>query len=257
MPSILTLLLVLSILVAHSHVLSIMTKEQSSTLNWFCSVSKAVPVVLLAVASLAKGSVRSSIRVWTFLALVFAAIGDVLLLDSSEEALMQGTIAFLISHVFYILKFTTLNRSFSPAIALVYSLIASIILYTVWPYVPQTMIIHVAIYTSIITLMAERAFEGAGKLGCVGGVLFVLSDYILVTNQFRWTTTNEVVHGFQTTDPEFQKYVRVAVMITYYTAHFLLNHDIFRASPPKRPVHTHAAKSEPSRPKRHPSAKVE
>eukprot|EP00762_Andalucia_godoyi_P005010 ANDGO_01409.mRNA.1 hypothetical protein len=219
-------LAVFSVLIAHSHILSILTMDQSSFIMLFCTYSKAVPIVMMAIASTFKSPYAFNTRLWTFLALACSAVGDVFLLSAAEDALIRGLGAFLLAHVFYIFKFVAISRTFRPGYAFLYSLVAACLLYSLWPFLPQHMLLPVVVYGSVLSLMAERAAECFGAVGAIGGFLFVASDWILATNQFRWSVANETILGFDTTSAEFQKYARVAVMLTYYGSQFLLNLEV-------------------------------
>jgi uncharacterized membrane protein YhhN len=133
------------------------------------------------------------------MALFFSWIGDVVLLfsDHGELYFIAGLLAFLISHLIYILLFTKqLNSRNIKNISAFWMGIGFIILYfsilifTLFPKL-GTLKIPVLLYATVITTMLYFAFKGSlkwtekfGDLILVGAIFFVGSDSILAFDKF-------------------------------------------------------------------------
>ena len=132
-------------------------------------------------------------------ALTFSWIGDVILLfaDKGEIYFILGLVAFLVSHVFYIVLFSkqTISKTISNKLSFVAS-IALILLYffgmitTLGPKLgPLT--VPVVVYAIVISSMLFFALKGSFQWNTIpyqsvliGAVLFIASDSILAFNKF-------------------------------------------------------------------------
>lgn len=133
------------------------------------------------------------------IALLFSWIGDVILMfsDRAELYFILGLVAFLISHIVYILLFskqqktrTIENKSkywIGISLILVYF---AVMVFTLFPKLGPLKI-PVLVYATVITSMLYFAFKGSFiwvKLSdnpiLLGAVFFVSSDSILAFNKF-------------------------------------------------------------------------
>jgi uncharacterized membrane protein YhhN len=133
------------------------------------------------------------------IALFFSWVGDIILLFSAQGELyfIFGLVAFLISHITYILLFTKqLNSRNIKNISVFWMGIGCILLYfsilifTLYPKL-GALKIPVLIYAITITIMLYFAFKGSlkwtkktGDLVLLGAVFFVSSDSILAFDKF-------------------------------------------------------------------------
>lgn len=132
-------------------------------------------------------------------ALTFSWIGDVILLfaDSGEIYFILGLVAFLISHIFYIVLFNkqTISKTISNKLSFTAG-IGLILLYFILminTLIPKlgSLTIPVVIYAMVISSMLYFALKGSYQWNAipyhsvlVGAFLFISSDSILAMNKF-------------------------------------------------------------------------
>ena len=154
-------------------------------------------------------------------ALTFSWIGDVILLfaDKGEIYFILGLVAFLVSHVFYIVLFSkqTISKTISNKLSFVAS-IGLILLYffgmitTLGPKL-GSLTIPVVIYAVVISTMLFYALKGSFQWNTIpyqsvliGAVFFISSDSILAFNKFDQPIP----------------YASFLIMITYLAAQFCI-----------------------------------
>ncbi|NGY37142.1 lysoplasmalogenase [Flavobacterium sp. XN-5] len=159
-------------------------------------------------------------------ALVFSWIGDIILLfaDRDEMYFMAGLIAFLLSHIAYILLF---NKQIKPnktkSIAVFWIGVTAIIVYLglmMSLLLPSLdgLTVPVFVYALVISTMLLFAFKGfliwdtpGNRYILIGAIVFVSSDSILAFNKFYQPV---VLDSF-------------LIMITYLVAQFLFVWGVF------------------------------
>lgn len=160
-------------------------------------VSKPLIIILLIVYFIvATRKVKSSIKIWVLLALLFSWIGDVLLMFQGNDSLyfLLGLSAFLLAHIFYILFFNRI-RAFELIAARWWLLLIVVVYYGLLitflsPYLAD-MKLPVRVYGVVISIMFMLAMHmlylknrRAGLLMMAGALLFVISDSVLAINKF-------------------------------------------------------------------------
>jgi uncharacterized membrane protein YhhN len=153
-------------------------------------------------------------------ALLFSWFGDIFLLftDTKPTFFLYGLIAFLISHLFYIIAFT--KTAHKPLDIPLYKRHPWTLLipygYAAYVYAElksdlDEMSIPVLIYVVVISTMLAVAMNRYGKVSTAsyfwvlcGAVLFVASDSILAINKFHHTI----------------EYSRYLIMLTYMLAQY-------------------------------------
>jgi uncharacterized membrane protein YhhN len=188
---------------------------------WLEFISKPLIVLSLIYFMLrsTKG-INLPFKKWIIVALVFSWFGDVLLMfsDSLAPFFLYGLVAFLISHLFYILAFT--KPSHKALIIPLYKRHPWTLLipfgYAFYVYAELKgdlgdMSIPVLIYVVVISTMLAVAMNRYGKVSApsyvwilIGAVLFVASDSILAINKFH--------HSIE--------YSRYLIMLTYMLAQY-------------------------------------
>jgi len=148
------------------------------------------PLATLAVIGYAWGRGEGAVRGWVLVGLIFSLAGDIALLWP-KEGFLPGLVAFLLAHLAYLVAFTRVAKfAARPLCFVVYALVASGILWQLWPGVPGGLRIPVIAYVVCPAAMAAQAavvWRGAAPRGGVlalGGALFVASDALLATNKF-------------------------------------------------------------------------
>jgi uncharacterized membrane protein YhhN len=176
-----------------------------------------LPILVIAVASSAHFGTKKIL----ITALTFSWIGDVILLfaDKGEIYFILGLVAFLVSHVFYIVLFskqaiskTIKNKiSFGAGIGL----IVIYFLMMISTLAPKlgSLTVPVVIYAIVISTMLFYALKGSFQWNTIpyqsvliGAVFFISSDSILAFNKFDQPIP----------------YASFLIMITYLAAQFCI-----------------------------------
>ena len=176
-----------------------------------------LPILVFAVASSAHFGTKKIL----ITALTFSWIGDVILLfaNKGEIYFILGLVAFLVSHVFYILLFskqavskTIKNKiSFGAGIGL----IVIYFLMMISTLAPKlgSLTVPVVIYAVVISTMLFYALKGSFQWNTIpyqsvliGAVFFISSDSILAFNKFDQPIP----------------YASFLIMITYLAAQFCI-----------------------------------
>jgi uncharacterized membrane protein YhhN len=154
-----------------------------------------LPILLVAVYHTENFSTKKILLT----ALVFSWIGDVILLfaDRGEIYFILGLVAFLLSHIFYIVLFnkqtiskTISNKlSFGAGIGLIV-IYFSMMITTLGPKL-GSLTVPVVIYAIVISTMLYFALKGSFQWEAIpnhsvliGALLFISSDSILAFNKF-------------------------------------------------------------------------
>ena len=170
------------------------------------------------------GKVRSPLKKWIILALLFSWGGDILLMFQEDNSVffLLGLSSFLLAHIFYILFFHFVRirehvkgRWFLLLMVAMYCLV---ILFILSPYLGE-MAIAVRIYAVVISFMFMLAMhmlyirnKSAGINLTAGAVLFIISDSLLAINKFYYP---------------FQM-AGILVMATYGLAQFFITYGAIR-----------------------------
>lgn len=176
-----------------------------------------LPILIFAVAS----STHFGTKIILITALTFSWIGDVILLfaDKGEIYFILGLVAFLVSHVFYIVLFSkqTISKTISNKLSFGAG-IGLILLYffgmitTLGPKL-GSLTIPVVIYAVVISIMLFYALKGSFQWNTIpyqsvliGAIFFISSDSILAFNKFDQPIP----------------YASFLIMITYLAAQFCI-----------------------------------
>ncbi|OZV67663.1 lysoplasmalogenase [Winogradskyella aurantia] len=159
---------------------------------------------------------RSYIRFFTITALIFALIGDILLMFVHiwEHYFTLGLVAFLLAHVMYILVFLKQrNSKISPFRCIVILFLYAMVLFYYLHTGLGDMLIPVVIYMLVILTMATTAFLRKEKVNTVsfklvftGSIFFMLSDSILALDKFY----------------KPMPFSNISIIITYAIAQYLI-----------------------------------
>ena len=132
---------------------------------------------------------------FTFLALLFSVIGDVLLMfvDKSPHFFTFGLVAFLLAHIMYIIVFLKKrNKALKPfGIIILLLIYGSLLFYTISSGLGE-MFVPVFVYMLVILTMATTAYWRKGEVNLssfnwvfFGAIFFMLSDSLLAVNKFH------------------------------------------------------------------------
>lgn len=182
----------------------------------------AKPLASVAMLLVAAGGVPGSYRTLVMAGLVCALAGDVLLL-ASNGFFLAALILFLGTHLCYIGAFWPGVGFRSAAIArLVYLTLGVAMVAALWPVLGPLLRVAIAVYAAFIVTMAGQAAARWAVLRTplarsagLGAVFFLLSDGMLALDRFRVQFPG----------------ARVAVLVTYYLAQWLIARSTAEPSP--------------------------
>ncbi|WP_276502945.1 lysoplasmalogenase [Terrimonas pollutisoli] len=177
-----------------------------------------IVIWLLAYFILQTRHVKSDLKKWVIIALLFSWLGDVLLMLTGDNSIffLLGLSAFLLAHIFYILFFHFV-RIRENVKSRWYLLLMVVIYYTFLVSILSpwlgTMKLPVRIYGIVISFMFMLAMhmlfiknKRAGLRMMIGALLFVISDSVLAINKFYQSV------------PE----AAIIIMLTYGMAQFFI-----------------------------------
>ena len=161
-----------------------------------------------------------TVSVLMVLALFFSWLGDVLLIPDGKKWFVAGGVAFMVSHLFFVL-FYSRNVDFSAipgwavaAAAIVYIAVTLLVFKGLRPHLPKALFYPMLAYLLINGTMNCFALYQLLSLPCaatviayIGAVLFFCSDSCLFYTRFKKDTR------FKT---------HFAVMLTYLAGEFLI-----------------------------------
>ena len=141
-------------------------------------------------------SIKSPLKKWILIALLFSLAGDVVLMFQEKGSIyfMLGLVAFLFAHIFYIFFFHNIRvienmKSKAWLLLIVVTYYAGLITF-LSPYLGD-MKLPVRIYGIVISFMFLLAMhmlfiknKNAGIWMMIGALLFVVSDSVLAINKF-------------------------------------------------------------------------
>jgi len=141
-------------------------------------------------------SIKSPLKKWILIALLFSLAGDVVLMFQEKSSIyfMLGLVAFLFAHIFYIFFFHNIRvienmKSKAWLLLIVVTYYAGLITF-LSPYLGD-MKLPVRIYGIVISFMFLLAMHMlfiknkiAGRWMMIGALLFVVSDSVLAINKF-------------------------------------------------------------------------
>jgi uncharacterized membrane protein YhhN len=147
---------------------------------------KASSIFLLAAIALFAGS-----RLLT-LALLFGAVGDFNLALDRDQSVIQGALAFLVGHLFYIALFIRAGIGASalkaPLRLLAMAAIIAAAIASTFALIPQSsrFFMPFSVYTGVLTVMVLSSFTlpPARWVAMAGAVLFFISDGFVAAGMF-------------------------------------------------------------------------
>ncbi|XP_032869128.1 lysoplasmalogenase-like protein TMEM86A [Amblyraja radiata] len=189
----------------------------TSSPSWFSALLKCLPALCLAVFVLARGFSAGRSRPYSrniLVGLLISFVGDIFLNWADQGFFDHGVVTFGLVHLCYTLAMGI--RPLMPGLALLMFLASGGLLALLWPCLPSTATIPLAVYSAALALMSWRAVarwwrppQGGARgsaSAAMGAVLFIVSDFALALDRF----CSPLPHG------------RLAVMATYYLAQMLI-----------------------------------
>ena len=146
---------------------------------------------------------KSKFKNWILLGIVFAMFGDIFLMLNGRHGadnspmFLYGLGSFLLTHVFYTLAFVGYPRKMKgflqqkPLWLLPFLVYFILFWYNMYQYIPSELMLPVAVYSSVIVIMAMAAMNLSNKIPrttanilLLGVLLFVFSDTCIALNKF-------------------------------------------------------------------------
>lgn len=160
---------------------------------WLEYFFKPLATVLILAGALSQWrSDKRPYSFWITTGLFFSLLGDIALLWPASYFLL-GLAAFLITHVAYLLAFTR-DAKFPARLSiwLLYLAIAAVLLAFLFPNLPGSLKIPVALYSLLLASMAAQAMGRSltlksrpARFAAFGAILFMLSDLLLAFDHFH------------------------------------------------------------------------
>lgn len=183
---------------------------------------KVIPMVLILIYAFEQSLPRKkAIHYWIIAGIVFSLIGDATL-----HWFLIGLSSFFLGHVCYTIGFVKQWRfsrrrilSVIPLI-LFASWIGCQLVHHLQKDNESHLIIPVIAYIIMLLIMALAAIMTGNRWAALGSILFVVSDSILAWNMFISSLSH--ADNF--------------VMLTYYTAQFLIAHSLFTLDPSNKNI---------------------
>ncbi len=157
-------------------------------------------VIIILIAGLFASTGFQGSALWFALGLFFSLLGDLLLLSPSEKLFLAGLIAFLLTHICYLIGFR--QQMLAPsawslvlifvillnAVRLLRRIVSSMrardLNRLVYPVIVYGLVISLMLYAAMATLSDHSWIIGAAFLVSLGAFLFWLSDLMLAWNKF-------------------------------------------------------------------------
>jgi uncharacterized membrane protein YhhN len=197
-------------------------------------VFKALTAVLLALAAVAHPIVRE--RRWLMVALVFSAIGDVMLaMKWWEPAFVGGLGAFLLAHLCYLgalVPLVVVTGRRLVGVAAMCALCVALLVWF-WPRLgPEGMTVPVTVYIAVLCAMVCAALLARlpTRWTAFGAVCFALSDAMIGIDQF-------ILQSEALAVPIWWMYAMSQLLIT---AGFFFGRQVATSSDPSDPADTPA-----------------
>jgi uncharacterized membrane protein YhhN len=163
------------------------------------SITKpAVILSLMAGLSISTGLQGSAF--WFGLGLFFSMLGDMCLLSHSENLFLTGLVAFLLTHIFYLIGFK--QQLLAPSawsLVLIFVILLNAVRLLrrisasmrargmnrlVYPVIVYGLVISLMLFAAMSTLSDHNWDRGAAFLVSIGAFLFWISDLMLAWNKF-------------------------------------------------------------------------
>jgi uncharacterized membrane protein YhhN len=161
--------------------------------------AKPAVMIFLLVWLYATTGIRGD-ALWFGLGILFSMVGDIALLSASNRMFMIGLIAFLLTHIFYLVGFKNelLNLSVWSFLLMFFIFINGLRLLRriaaamrtkgenglVIPVVVYGLIISLMLYAAMSTIYDPAWTNAASALVSIGALLFWISDLFLAWNKF-------------------------------------------------------------------------
>jgi uncharacterized membrane protein YhhN len=158
---------------------------------------------------LKQSGLDSKVKKLTLFALIFSSMGDALLIF--PEMFLFGLGSFFIAQIFYSTAFSTQGKLFLVRAIPFYLVGIGLFIY-LFPSLKSDLIIPIIVYVIMLTTMGWRASarivsKEAYLSTLIGAIFFLLSDSLIAFTKFA---------GLNIPNPQ------VWIMVTYYTAQFLI-----------------------------------
>lgn len=180
---------------AASGALAILSAPWGLGLPWLYWLFKPLTTLLIIAHAWPRGQGQPDARRWMLAGLLWSLCGDVALMWP-DRGFLPGLLSFLVAHLAYLRAFTRGGVALAARRGpfALYGLLASAILWQLWPGVPPALRLPVLAYVVCLASMAAQAavvwrcapapLRPRARVLALGGALFLCSDALLATDRF-------------------------------------------------------------------------
>ncbi len=158
----------------------------------FLLLKPLTTILILGVALLSGSGPTSTYSVLIALGLVFAVLGDALLMFP-EQFFVGGVMSFGATHALYLTAFVVaIGLALNGVVSAALALLAIVLTAFIWSGVKVSLRPPIVLYVALITAMAAQASGAAlaqhtlgTTVAAAGALLFFVSDAVLAVDRFR------------------------------------------------------------------------
>ncbi|WP_165779213.1 lysoplasmalogenase [Brumimicrobium salinarum] len=178
-----------SLIITLSALMAIIFRQKNKKLM-FAIFKPLTTILIIGLAFYIQNNTNEDYSYYMILALVFALMGDIFLLD--KKFFIYGLTSFLIAHIIFIIGFVTLYGLSSPILPLLGLLVIGLLFFNYMRKSLGNLVIPVVVYILAILFMNWQAigllYHNQSLvfifLG-IGSLLFTFSDAILAIDMFK------------------------------------------------------------------------
>ncbi|WP_136487677.1 lysoplasmalogenase [Vibrio sp. H11] len=179
--------------------------------RWLCSLTKPLPLLLMATAILFSSATRTPLALWVSSGLLVFALADSVISLTGDNSRLASA-GYLLAHICYVIGFISMVGSVTWWIPVVIFALGILTFLLLLPNLERLMV-PVLIYLVVIATLGSSSAEywlssqsTSANLAIMGAFMLLLCDLMWARNRFLTSTL----------------LTRQAVLVSYYLAHALL-----------------------------------
>lgn len=179
--------------------------------RWLCSLTKPLPLLLMATAILFSSDTTTPLALWVSSGLLVSALADTIISLTGDTSRLSSA-GYLLAHTCYVIGFISMVGSVTWWIPVVIFALGILTFLLLLPNLERLMV-PVLIYLVVIATLGSSSAEywlssqsTSASLAIMGAFMLLLCDLMWARNRFLASTL----------------ITRQAVLVSYYLAHALL-----------------------------------
>ncbi|QXO16364.1 lysoplasmalogenase [Vibrio ostreae] len=179
--------------------------------RWLCSLTKPLPLLLMATAILFSSATRTPLALWVSSGLLVFALADSVISLTGDNSRLASA-GYLLAHTCYVIGFISMVGSVTWWIPVVIFALGILTFLLLLPNLERLMV-PVLIYLVVIATLGSSSAEywlssqsTSANLAIMGAFMLLMCDLMWARNRFLASTL----------------ITRQAVLVSYYLAHALL-----------------------------------